>query len=335
MKFFKGGVKKWIIQYDSWDYECRKCKEIFRSSEFPNRYVKYGHGLMSWCVYNNVARRFCMDQIRKSLGEVFELNIPQPETYRFKGKIVEFYKPTYQNILHCIKNSPIIHIDETKVKLRKNDGYVWVMTSLDRVYYFYRESREGKFLKEMLGQFSGVLISDFYSVYDSIDCPQQKCIVHLLRDINDDLLKNPFDDEFKMIAQQFGEILKKIIDTVDRYGLKKRYLHKHKKPAVKFLETVSSQEFSSELALKYQKRFNKIGGKIFTFIDYDGVPWNNNNAESAIKPFAKQRRNADGRFTERSLCDLLVLLSVFQTCEFNNIDVLKFILSKKTDFSDF
>lgn len=69
---------------------------------------------------------------------------------------------------------------------------------------------------------------------------------------------------------------------------------------------------------------------MFTFLDHDGVPWNNNNAEHAIKRFAKYRRDADGRFTEQSLQEYLVLATVFETCELNNINVLKFLLSKET-----
>jgi len=40
------------------------------------------------------------------------------------------------------------------------------------------------------------------------------------------------------------------------------------------------------------------------------VPWNNNNAEHAIKEFAKLRDLADGTFSERSLKEALLLLSV-------------------------
>jgi hypothetical protein len=69
---------------------------------------------------------------------------------------------------------------------------------------------------------------------------------------------------------------------------------------------------------------------MFTFLDHDGVPWNNNNAEHAIKRFAKYRRDADGRFTERTLTQYLVLATVFETCEFNNVNILKFLLSKET-----
>ena len=68
---------------------------------------------------------------------------------------------------------------------------------------------------------------------------------------------------------------------------------------------------------------------MFTFLDHDGVPWNNTNAEHAIKRFAKYRRDADGLFTEHSLEEYLVLASVFETCEFNNVNVLKFLLSKE------
>ena len=83
--------------------------------------------------------------------------------------------------------------------------------------------------------------------------------------------------------------------------------------------------------MKYKKRFQKKSGeKLFIFLDHDGVPWNNTNAEHAIKRFAKYRRQADGCFTERSLQEYLVLASVFETCEFNNVNILKFLLSKET-----
>jgi len=203
------------------------------------------------------------------------------------------------------------------------------MTTMDKVYYFYKPSREAAFLQEMLAKFSGVLISDFYTAYDSLKCEQQKCLVHLVRDIDDDVLKNPLDVELKGIAQELGTLLRAVIETVDSYGLKSRYLRKHKRSVVRFLEAVASANFLSPLANKYKKRFQKSGEKMFTFLDHDGVPWNNNNAEHAIKRFAKYRRDADGRFTERSLEEYLVLATVLETCDFNNLNVLKFLLAKE------
>src|SRR6266446_6094084 len=133
----------------------------------------------------------------------------------------------------------------------------------------------------MLANFSGVLVSDFYTAYDSLKCEQQKCLVHFVRDIDDDLLKNPLDIELKGVGQEFGTLLREIIETVDSCGLRSRFLRKHKRSVARFLEAVAAANFLSPMANKYKKRFQKSGEKMFTFFDHDGVPWNNNNAEHA------------------------------------------------------
>src|SRR6516164_11861311 len=43
-------------------------------------------------------------------------------------------------------------------------------------------------------KFSGVLVSDFYAAYSAIECRQQKCLIHFIRDLNDELLKYPYND---------------------------------------------------------------------------------------------------------------------------------------------
>ena len=87
--------------------------------------------------------------------------------------------------------------------------------------------------------------------------------------------------------------------------------------------------FLSKIAQNYQKRFKKYREKLFTFLDYDEVSWNNNNAEHAIKAFVKYRVHNKNVNTEHSLKEYLILLSVFQTCEYSNINVLQFLLSKE------
>jgi predicted RecB family nuclease len=325
LKYFRDGVKRWVTEFQSWNYKCGRCNSIFTHPEFPEATTKYGRGLISWCIYQNVACGQNMLRIRKVLAEVFDLRICQPRLYRFKAVVAEHYQEKYARILDQILRGPLIHIDETEVDLRGRKGYVWVLTNMEQVYFFYRDSREGTFLKEMLQGFHGVLVSDFYTAYDSLECPQQKCLIHLLRDLNDDLLKSPFDEEFKILAHRFSTLLQKVVETVDRYGLKKRHLHKHWKEVEAFFDKTSAEESPSEVARGYRARFEKYRGKLFTFLDHDGVPWNNTNAEHAIKCFARHRRFADGRFTEASINDYLVILSVYQTCEYQGINFLDFL----------
>ena len=108
------------------------------------------------------------------------------------------------------------------------NGYVWVLTSMEEVAYFYTPTREGGTIQAMLKNFSGVLVSDFYAAYDAIECPQQKCLIHFIRDLNDELLKHPYDDGLKRLVGDFAGLVRPMVETVDRRGLKKRFLGKHR-----------------------------------------------------------------------------------------------------------
>ena len=102
----------------------------------------------------------------------------------------------------------------------------------------------------MLKGFNGVLVSDFYAAYDAIECPQQKCLIHLMRDLNDEILNNPFDEETKSIVSGFAGLLKSIVKTIDRRGLKKCFLQKHLVEVDRFYGFVDESDFKSEAAAK-------------------------------------------------------------------------------------
>jgi hypothetical protein len=74
---------------------------------------------------------------------------------------------------------------------------------------------------------------------------------------------------------------------------------------------------------------------MFTFLNFDDVPWNNNNAEHAIKAFATLRRVIDGVTTENGLQDFLILLSLCETCKYKHEDFLGFLRSGLKNIDDF
>src|SRR5262245_37743362 len=176
------------------------------------------------------------------------------------------YRAAYKRILERIVGGGLIHADETHVNLQKGKGYVWALTNLEDVAYFYRPSREADFLHGLLRGFKGVLVSDFYTGYDSLPCDQQKCLVHLIRAIHGDMMSNPYDVEFKSLAGDLGAVLRSSVGTIDRYGLKRRHLHKHKAEVTRFFRALEDRVYQSELALSYQKRLLKYEGKLFTFL---------------------------------------------------------------------
>ena len=126
-----------------------------------------------------------------------------------------------------------------------------------------------------------------------------------------------------------------MVETVGRRGLKKHFLRKHRIFVDRFYHRLSNGLGESEAAGKIIERLQKNRNKMFTFLDFDDVPWNNNNAEHAIKAFALLRPVIEGKTTEKGIREFLVLLSICETCRYKNLDFLKFLRSGSKNIDDF
>jgi predicted RecB family nuclease len=338
LKSFRGGIKRWVTKYKAKRYRCRRC----RSSLYPEDYVtataeKHGRGLCNWVAYATIALRQTNDAIAESLDDLFGIAPSQGSICKLRRQAAEYYRPTYESLLSALRNGPFVHGDETKarVKDRDGDGYAWVFANPETVAYVYAPTREGDTVQQTLAGFKGVLVSDFYSAYDSLDCPQQKCLIHLIRDFNDDLLRHPFDGELKQQAARFAVLLQTVVATIDRYGLKKCHLNKHRKDVDRFYAAETPADYESELARHYQQRLLKYKDKLFTFLEHDGIPWNNNNGEHAVKAFATRRKLMGRAFVEAGIRDYLLLLSIYQTLRYRNLSFWQFLQSGETDIEAF
>ena len=335
VRFGSASVKQWATKYRFHYFRCPICRAVFHHSERAWDGQKFGPNLRAFCVYQNIELRLPQHQVAAFLNLVLGFQLSSTAVNKFKENAAAFYQATHEAMLLAIIGGPLVHADETKVNLAGQDGYVWIFTNLEVAVYLYSPSREGEFVQRVLKDFKGVLVSDFYAAYDSLNCAQQKCLIHLIRDLNEDVFKEPFNTEFKELVGEVATLLKPMIETIDRFGLKTRFLHKHKAEVKCFFECLSRREYRSETALKCKQRLEKNRETLFTFLDYDDIPWNNNNAEHAVKAFAMLRRDFDGLSTEKGIKEYLILLSVCQTCKYMGVDFLDFLRSGERDIHAF
>jgi hypothetical protein len=269
------------------------------------------------------------------MNKLFGFYFPDGTINHFKVNSAKSYNNTFNIILTKLCSGKLLHSDETKISIKTTTGFVWVFTSMEEVAYFYTETREGDYVQTLLKDFKGVLVSDFYAAYDGINSPQQKCLIHMIRDINDALYKHPYDEGLKLVAEAFKNALQPMIETVNRFGLKHYFLKKHLPSVDRFYLELSHLKLTTETALKLKERLEKNRESLFTFLKYDGVPWNNNNAEHAVKPFAMLRKIIKGVTTEKGLGEYLILLSICETCKYRGLDFLDFLRSGEKDIDVF
>jgi predicted RecB family nuclease len=334
LRVTEGGVRRVVVKYSAAKYRCRDCGRYFLPRKFKEL-PRFGIALKCWTIYQHVANRTSFQTLERTLKECFGLTISFNDLHRFKIELARRYKGAYANILKKIVAGNLLHADETGVRFKQDRGYVFALANLENVVFLCRTTRETDFLVPLLKGFSGVVVSDFYAGYDSMPCPQQKCVIHLIRDLNGDLQARFHDEELKVLAKAFGALLIKVIATVDRHGLRREPLQRHKPDVQEFFLRVCDKPYQSEVAEKYRQRFLKYQDKLFTFLDHHGVPWHNNNAEHAIKHFAKYRMVTNGRVTANGLQPYLVMLSIYQTCVYKKVNFLRFLLSGEQDVDAF
>jgi transposase IS66 family protein len=329
-----GAIRRKVIEFRAVAYRCTCCDRCFTPERYE-RLARHFHGFMSWFAYQHITHRLGVKSLAALFYEIFGIRVNLCEFQIFRHLLVRRYRKTYNMLLTRLIAGPVLHIDETEVKLKDGSGYIWVFASESAAVYIFRPTREGDFLRKMLKDFKGVMVTDFYSAYDALPCLHQHCLIHLMRDMNRLILDNPFDQELQSITVPFGSLLRSIVVTIDEHGLSRKHLKSHKKPAAAFFDALTERFYESDAAKALQERLLRNRKRLFTFVQHDGVSWNNNLAENAIKRISDYREDVGRSVKEAGLAEHLVLLSIYQTCRVRNLSFLKFLLSRECDVDAF
>lgn len=335
LEFTKRGCRKTVVRYIGKRAYCPLCKFAYLPPAIRRLQGRvFGDHFQAWVVYQHVALRVPYSAIAQATQDMFAEHFRSTTLLHFMGQLSEKYAATEALLLNNILTSPFVHADETKINIKGMNQYVWVLTNGKHVVFRLTETREPTLVQSLLGEYQGVLVSDFYGGYDAVPCRQQKCWVHLIRDLNDDLWENPYNQEYEMFVGAIRDLLAPIFDDIRRFGLRRRHLHKHQRAVERFYTTtIDRLDQEGELFGKYKKRFVRYRPSLFRFLEENDLPWNNNAAERAIRHLAVQRK-ISGSFSSRGAIEHLRLLGISQSCRFQGKSFLKFLLSDLRDVDE-
>ena len=201
-----------------------------------------------------------------------------------------------------------------------------VLTNHRNCYYMIDRSRGSPALQKFFtDEFDGVLITDFWGPYESV-CAEdrQYCLVHLLRELEkvDDRNDSP---EWQAFAKKLRRLLR------DGIRLRKRddfAPDKHRDRVDQLnrrLADFSAVEREDGDARRLTNRLRKYVEYIFTFLDYDHVPFENNFAERQIRPAVILRKNSQSNRSDQGAATQAVLMSVYRTLRLRGLAPTKTI----------
>jgi hypothetical protein len=196
-------------------------------------------------------------------------------------------------------------------------------------------------VEELFGEeYDGVLVSDFLSAYNKINSKKQRCLAHIIRDL-EKVIKYWDEEDLKTVTycKRLTDILMKGIDLYRKYKKKewdKRY-YAERENIVDQLKDFKFPNPNKKLLVRFAKRLERHKDEIFTFLYERGVDYHNNHAEQQIRPNVILRKITYGNRSMSGVINHNVLTSIIQTAKMNGVDVIdtlksQFVTGKSTKF---
>ncbi|WP_407330988.1 IS66 family transposase [Enterovibrio sp. 27052020O] len=232
----------------------------------------------------------------------------------------------------------LICADETTVQvLREEDrqaqskSYMWVYRSGEYtehpvVIYAYQPSRAGACVREFLGDYTGYLLSDGYSAYDTLkDVTQAACMAHVRRKFTDAQKASP--------STKAGKPEKALTFIGKLYGIEKRAkgLSAEARQQLRVQESLPIlNDFKAWLDSQHVLPKGALGKaiiyaqnqwpKLLTFLDDGHISIDNNVTERDIRPFTTGRKNWMFSTSVGGAKASANLYSLVMTCRANDIN---------------
>lgn len=265
----------------------------------------------------------------------------------------------YDSLKAQLLNQPVIHSDETPVCVSKDGrkagskSYMWVYRSAgdDRpsVIYDYCMTRNTDHLRDFLGDYEGIIVSDGYASYHRLakDWPERirvaGCWAHARRQFAN-IIKSASGSDRKKAKYTLAQY------AVDQIGqiyhldneLKDLSPEERKKERDLTIRPIVEGYFTwAETHLEEVPKGSNIGKALSyslnqkeylcAFLDHPDVPLDNNPAEQAIRPFCVGKHNWHLIDTTHGAEASAMLYSIAETAKANHLkpyEYFKYLLEE-------
>ena len=248
------------------------------------------------------------------LSDLCGLRVSPGALPRQMRRVGRWLGDAYEGIQSALRNSPVVHADETAAPVNGKHQWLWALSSPRHTLFHLDPSRGGKVALGLLGEdFDGTLVSDFYSAYNTLPYKQQKCNVHLLREIrqtterNPAFAQSPFARRLRRLVKQMLA-LKRRWDELDDATYMRQACRLHDR-----LEQLGKTRWDDADVNRLAKRVAKHADAIAAFLYEKDLPGENNAAERAIRPAVVVRKISGGHRGESTAKASAVITSILRT----------------------
>ena len=225
--------------------------------------------------------------------------------------------PVVRKLLVILRQSPVVFADETGWRINGKNVWAWCFGNPQLAVYLIDQRRNRAVLTRTLGNsLPGVLVSDFYAVYDGIDCLKQRCLPHLLRELH--RLREALPARsVSYFIQPLMDLLQDAIALGKQRGQlgAKAYAAARRSMHDRLDALILRKNPRQADCVRIWKRLAKHCDELFTFLDHDDVPSDNSACERDIRSVAAARSDGGVNRTAWGATAFANIKSVVRTCQ--------------------
>lgn len=305
---------------------CDKIVEPVLTEALPNSSI--GNGILVLSAWLHYALGNTISQILAVFNFHLQFKISAGGLVQMWHRLSDILLKWYEEIIEDIQKAGVLHGDETGWRVNGKTHWLWCFTSKTATIFTIERSRAGpvvlKFIKEY---FDGVLVSDFWYAYNVLACAKQKCLVHLLRELERVWKYKDSSGDWARFSKKLKRLIRDAIRLRKRKAeLDEQIYNRRCERIEKRLQLILEQSWSNKEARRLLKRLIRHQDEVFTFLRNADVPFDNNFGERSIRGAVIMRKNSFNNRSQKGAMTQSVLMSVFFTIKqrgLNPVDTVK------------
>lgn len=299
---------------------CKKHVEPVVPDAMPH--ATLGHRVVALSSWLHYGLGITIDLIVDILGYHFQTKLTPGGLIHAWQRLAEVLVGWYEQIGEEARRSGSLHADETGWRVNGQTHWLWCFATAQVCYYMIDRCRGSPALQKFFTEaFDGVLITDFWAAYESVEArDRQYCLVHLLRELEKVDLRNG-SSEWQTFAARLRRLLRDGMRLRRRRSALKAEVYQRRCNRLnRRLAELAAGAYANADAQRLAERLYRHREHIFTFLDYEDVPADNNFAERQIRPAVIVRKNSQSNRSERGAATQAILMSVYRTLKLRGLN---------------
>ena len=215
----------------------------------------------------------------------------------------------YYNAIGQVARTPLgSYIDETSWLLHGDRNWLWVMANPEVAYFQIHPNRSKAAFVQLIGDWTGILVSDGYLVYQHWQGLRQSCLAHLIR------TAKGLAEHLERGIAGFGQRVHRELQRLCHMGTERPTVGQWRAWYARFRALLNHHMTREDKAGTFARRLERAGEALWLLLDVQGVEATKNIAERAHRFGVLWRKRSQGPCSEKGNRWVERVLSVRHAC---------------------